>query len=359
MTGLCGIVRGIDILSEKKDVAVMSSTVFFKMGYRLKRLGIKGCALKVMKKMNLAHFNENEYLYQNYYTKLKEDDYAKELSDWYRMRTGRDPKYIEAPVTFNDKIQWMKLHDNTPIKAICADKYRVRDYIEQCGLGDKLHLIPLLGAWSDADDVDFDSLPNRFVLKQNAGSQMTCVVLDKRRIDKEKTRQMLRGWLNFTYGYMGMERQYLSCPKLIIAEEYIEEMDGNLHDYKVHCFNGEPKVIEVVGDRVIETHEAYTAFYDCDWKRLNIRTKYRTFIDYSEGQLRRPDNLDDILAVARKLSEPFMYVRVDLYNITSEEGNKIYFGELTFTPANGADEWEPESVDYEWGRMIKLPIEQN
>jgi hypothetical protein len=328
------------------------------MDYCLKHLGIKGCVLKAMKAIKLARFNENEYLYQNYYTKLKEEDYTQELYDWYRMRTGRDPKYIEKPVTFNDKIQWMKLHDDTPIKAICADKYRVRDYIEKCGLGDKLRLIPLLGAWDNVDDIDFDTLPDRFVLKQNAGSGMNYIVQDKSSLDLEAIKKMLKKWLNTTYGFVGMEKQYFSCPRLIIAEKYMEEMDGNLHDYKIHCFHGEPKVFEMIGDRNLENHTACEAYYDANWNRLNIRTKFGNYIDYPQ-ELSRPENIDDILEVARKLSSPFPYVRVDLYNITSKEGNKIYFGELTFTPANGADEWEPESVDYEWGRMIRLPIEQD
>lgn len=332
------------------------NNVFFKIGYMWKRLGAKGCALKAMHMLHLTPFDEKAYLYDHYYTKLKEEDYTQELYDWYRMRTGRDPKYIEHPVTFNDKIQWMKLHDNTPIKSICADKYRVREYIEQCGLGDKLHLIPLLGAWDNVDAIDFDSLPDRFVLKQNASSGMNYIVRDKNKLDLEKIKKMLKVWLNTTYGYMGIEQQYFSCPRLIIAEKYMEEMDGNLHDYKIHCFHGEPRVFEMIGDRNLEDHTAYAAYYDADWNHLDIRTKFGKYTDYPQG-LERPENLDDILEIARKLSAPFPYVRVDLYNITSKEGNKVYFGELTFTPANGADAWEPESIDYEWGRMIKLPIE--
>ena len=213
--------------------------------YRARRLGPAGLARVMEKKLFNKPFNTYLYLQKRYYEKLTESEYARELGLWYRAQTGRTIENIEHPETFNDKLQWLKLHDNTELKAICADKYRVRRVIEEANLPD-LKLAPLLGAWDSADAIDFDRLPEAFVLKQNAACHLNYIVKDKSKMDVDRVRALMREWLQITFGFEGMELQYLKSPKKIIAEAYLEGLDGNLFDYKIYCFNGEPTYIEVI-----------------------------------------------------------------------------------------------------------------
>ena len=315
--------------------------------YRARRLGLGGLVGFACGKLFKRPFDSYLYQQKHYYEKLPESAYPGELGLWYKAMTGRTLENIEHPVTFNDKMQWLKLHDNTEVKAICADKYRVRGYIEQAGLPD-LKLAPLLGAWDRAEDIDFDALPKAFVLKQNAACHLNLIVKDKSKLDIEKTRATMKTWLEITFGFEGMELQYLKSPKKIIAEAYLEGLDGNLYDYKIYCFNGAPAYVEVIGDRDLVKHTGYEAFFDLDWNIQEFATaSYPIYPKPPE----RPKNLDRMIEIARVLSKPFPFVRVDLYNLDGE----IYFGELTFTSTNGIGRWVPQGTNERLGEMLRLP----
>ena len=154
-------------------------------------------------------------------------------------------------------------------------------------------------------------------------------------------------WLHTPFGYKGMEVQYINIPRKIIAEKYIEQKDGNLLDYKIYCFNGEPAYFQMIGDRDLKKHDGRLAFYDIHWNLMEF-----TSGDYPEYEykLEKPKCLDDLINISRILSSDFQFVRIDLYVI--DEG--IKFGEMTFTPANGNLPWKPQSANLMLGEMMKL-----
>lgn len=205
--------------------------------------------------------------------------------------------------------------------------------------------------WDKAADIDFDSLPEKFVLKCNHGSGMNIVVKDKSKLNFPKTRRRLDGWLKVDYAHIGgaFELHYSAIPRKIIAEQFIEEMDGNLHDYKFHCFGGEPKFIQTMGNRNLEKHTGFQMFYDTKWEKMPqlVTTVYPPY----ENDISRPAVLSQLLEVARCLSEPFCYVRVDLYVIH----DKVYFSEMTFTPDSGGMKFASPSADKMLGDLLELP----
>lgn len=261
------------------------------------------------------------------------EDYPRLLKRWNKLH-GMGDFDLNNPRSFNEKIQWIKLHDVTPLMTKLADKYLVRDWIEE-KIGAQ-YLIPLLGVWDRFDDIIFDELPDRFVLKCNHGSGMNLVVKDKKTFDRAEAKTMFDQWILTNYAFQnGFELQYKDIPRKIIAEEYIEQMDEDLLDYKIHCFGGKPKIIHVIGDRNLARHTAKEAFFDLDWNPVNWM--YHTYDSY-DVLPEKPNNLNELLRICRILSEEFRYVRVDLYDISG----KILFGELTFTPAGGYGKWGGE-----------------
>lgn len=284
-----------------------------------------------------------------YYDKLTKDELKKELQEMFESSVGFACD-LDHPRKFTEKIQWMKIYDSTPIKTCLADKYRVREWV-----GKKIgyeHLVPLISVWDSFDEIDFSKLPNAFCLKMNHGSAMNYVVRDKNKADIKKIEKKFRAWIDRPAEAITLEMQYKDIPKKILAEQYIEEMDGRLYDYKIHCFDGKPQFIQCIGDRDIDKHTGYQQHYDINWNKLDW-----TFGDYPDFpyDLDKPNKLEEMIDIAKILSADFNYVRVDLYEI----GNKVYFGEMTFTPASGRypynRKWN-ESLDRKYGDMIKLKI---
>lgn len=276
---------------------------------------------------------------------------SSELANAYKRSTGIDMDPWN-PKNFTEKIQWLKINDVTPLKTELADKYLVRDWIKR-KIGDK-YLVPLLGVWNNANNIDFDKLPDKFVLKANHGSGMNIVIKDKKSLTPEKIRSLKRVmniWLRRNFGAPGLEVQYIDIPRKIIAEKYIEQSDGNLVDYKMHCFNGVPKFIQVIGNRNLRSHTGYQINKDFNWNSLDW-----IFEDYPRYQTSppKPDCLQELYDIAKDLSQGFAYVRVDMYDVDG----KIYFGEMTFTPASGyymeKGTWT-DKVNLEIGKMITLP----
>lgn len=283
---------------------------------------------------------------EKHYITLTADEKKQELARWYLSLTGQRLD-LEEPRSFNEKIQWLKIFDTIDQKTVLSDKYLVRDWIEK-EIGEQ-YLIPIYGVWENAQDIDFDLLPEKFVLKANHGSAMNLVVKDKNQLDYGKVCRMANRWMQTPYDLSGMEQQYFSIPRRIIAEEYIEQMDGNLLDYKIHCFNGEPKLIQVIGDRDFKRHSGKEAFFDLKWNRNDYM--YNTYQQY-EIAPEKPVCLEKMLEIAKKLSKEFIYVRVDLYMID----NTVKFGEMTFTPASGIGKWTKEEINQMVGSWIKLCI---
>ena len=259
---------------------------------------------------------------------------------------------MNHPSTSNEKILWLKLHTyyKNPLVTQCADKYAVREYVTKCGCGEILN--ELYGVWTNPDDIDFEQLPDKFVLKNNYFYHMNLVVPDKSKLDIPATRQLLHEWLQSDGHLVYSEMQYEAIPKKIIAEKFIETEDGlSPADYKIYCCNGQPTYIMV-----------------CIGREQNVKPKFYYFDIH--GTLQReltndglhaptdfhydiPAGWDKMIEYAKKLSSPFPFVRADFYL----EGGKVIFGELTFTPAAGIDSEKLPYTDQLIGDLIKLPID--
>lgn len=281
-----------------------------------------------------------------FYNYMSDEKFLKKK---YKIIMGRELP-LDRPQTFNEKLQWLKLHDRKTEYTTLVDKYQVRGYIKST-LGERF-LIPLLGGWESPDDIDFESLPNQFVLKcnHNSGRGM-CVCTDKNKIDIPNVKKQLRKGLKENYYIIGREWPYKDVKRRIIAEKYMIDNDlKDTRDYKIHCFNGEPKYIQVVGNRNHKTHTGNRLFYDFNWKRTEWG--FGNYPPY-DSEFERPLRLDSMYDVAKKLSHNHMYIRVDLYEINGE----VYFGELTFFPQSGLytyNDYYSYETDLMLGNELKL-----
>lgn len=270
----------------------------------------------------------------------------KKLKEKFRRRMKYELN-MDHPRSYNEKIQWKKINDRNPLLTVTADKYAVRSYIKEA-LGEELAsktLIPLYHVTDNPEDIPFDSLPEKFVVKPNHGSQMHLIVKDKKNISPDQIVQECKKWLKVQYGLYGHEWAYRNIKKNIIVEKLLETSDGSLPlDYKFYCFNGKCKVIRVTKNRF--GNEINAGYFDTQWNLLNAGLPgYNSY-----NMFDKPSNIADIIDLAEKLSQPFDYVRVDLYNVDS----RIYFGELTHYEASGFGRFEPEDFDFKLGEYWTL-----
>ncbi len=295
--------------------------------------------LKTVHAQNLQQIQEN--------TQLSFEQWVERVKEKYRLAMQCELN-LEKPTKFTEKIQYRKLFEHNPLYSQLADKYAVREWVKQ-RIGEE-YLIPLLGAWDKAEKIDFDALPNNFVLKTNHACGTNIIIRDKKCINRKQIIEQLNYWLKYPYWAISGEFHYKDIKPMILAEEYISQMDGNLFDYKIHCFNSVPTYIQVIGDRDIDRHTGKQANYDFAWKRLPWISE--TYPAYST-ELEKPILLDELYRVSKTLCEGFGYVRVDLYIID----NQIKFGEMTFTPGNGIFPYRgtwTEELDLKYGKMMVL-----
>lgn len=263
----------------------------------------------------------------------------------YRISTGRRLN-LKNPKRFNEKLQWYKLHYREQLMVKCSDKFGVRDYVNSKGLDDLM--IPLYGVYDRAEDINFDILPNKFVLKTTNGSHTNILCQDKGMLNIEQTRRKLNQWLNDWQGKMGREWAYYDIKPRIICEKYLEKDENNdLIDYKFFCFNGEPFCLYVIAERFLQDG-IKLGVYDTEFNKLPY---YRSDIRELKSHITKPKNFDRMLEIARILSEDFPHVRVDLYNIDG----KIYFGELTFYNGSGYKDHLPHEFEFILGEKFILP----
>lgn len=252
---------------------------------------------------------------------------------------------LDNPQTFNEKLQWLKLYNRKPEYTMMVDKYKVREYIAQT-LGEE-YLIPLIGVWDDPDEIDFDALPDQFVLKCNHNSGLgMCICKDKSKLDIPKVKAELRKGLKQDYYLPGREWPYKNVPRKVICEKYMTDNDdgSELTDYKFFCFNGVPKFMYISKDN---SENATTDFFDMEFNHLDMRMK-----DPNSNVIpSKPDLFDEMKAIAEKLSKGIPFVRVDLYVISGG----IYFGELTFFHNAGFCSIHPDYWGKTLGDWIKLP----
>lgn len=255
---------------------------------------------------------------------------------------------IDNPQTFNEKLQWLKLYDHDPKYTMMVDKYKVRDYIED-QLG-KEYLIPLIGVWDDPDDIDFNKLPDQFVLKCNHNSGLgMCICKDKSKLDIKKTKAELRKGLKQDYYLTGREWPYKNVPRKIVAEKYmVDEKYKELVDYKFYCFDGKPEFLYIATANIKNgCKNDLMSFLDTEW---NLLPFYRKDHQPFPFDMEKPEKLKDMLCIAKKLSKGIPFVRVDLYCINS----CIFFSEFTFFPGSGFGKFSPEIWDEKIGSYIRI-----
>ncbi len=264
-----------------------------------------------------------------------------ELMYYYHFHKFPD---LKNPKTQNEKLPWLKLYNRKPEYSTMVDKVLVKDYIAE-KIGEE-YVIPTLGVWERAEDINFGSLPEQFVIKCNHDSHGVIVCKDKSKLDVEDTRRRLGKRLaNNGYSY-GREWPYKNVERRILAEQFIKDDSGELIDYKIHCFNGEPKFVLVCQDRFGKTG-LKEDFYDLSWNVMDVK---RPNVEHGTPIL-KPMAFDKMLELSRTLSKDVPFLRVDYYYTQG----KILFGELTLFPASGFQRFIPESYDKIFGDWIQLP----
>ena len=252
---------------------------------------------------------------------------------------------LKNPQTFNEKLQWLKLYDRKPEYTTMVDKVEAKIWVAE-RIGEE-YVIPTLGVWDRAEDIDFDSLPDQFVLKTNHDSGGIIICKDKSNLDKEAARKKLNSSLKRNFYEFGREWPYKSVQPKVLAERILlsDSEDGDIPDYKFMCFNGKVECCFIVTERHSDTGIKVT-FLDKDWNRMPFTRHYPA----ADRVLARPVNYDVMVNLAERLSAGTKFLRVDFYEVN----NKIYFGELTFFPGCGYEEFSPEEWDYRLGNLIKL-----
>ena len=273
----------------------------------------------------------------------------REANRCYRMYFPNDIHW-ENPRNIVEKTFWLLLHTDTSLWTQCTDKYLVRDYVTQCGLANLL--VKQYGSWNDANEIDFDSLPNKFVLKPNHTCSQYLIVKDKTKLNLDKVRETCNNWLKIPYGYSGMQLHYLGIKPRLIADELLEgdtlqrELHSNsLIDYKFVCCEGEPQCVFMVYGR--DKKGINMALFDMNWNRDRNHINETDVYRYPDDNIPKPVCFDEMVEACKILSKPFPQVRCDFYVING----KPYFGELTFTSAWGF--WSYDFYD-ELGDKIDL-----
>ena len=274
-------------------------------------------------------------------------DTAKKFDARFRMHRSLN---LKNPQTLADKVSYIELHDQSPLAPMCTDKYAVRDYVAQKGYAKAL--VPLVGGpWSSLDEVNFDILPDSFALKATHGCKMNFIVPDKKTMNLEKCQAEMKRWMTTTYGKYSMELHYTQIPHRMYAETFLGDM-ARLTDYKFHCLNGIPQFVIAITGRESNGDKAMKAtidLFDMQWNPI-----FEVTGDGSEvagtGNVPKPEHFEEMVEMAKRLSEDFKFVRVDLY----EKDEQVFFGELTFTPAACVFPYLSDKFVADMGKKLRI-----
>lgn len=250
--------------------------------------------------------------------------------------------HLKAPVNYTEKIQWVKLYDRRPEYNTYVDKYEVRDYIKQRIGAD--YLIPLIDVYDHPDNIDWSSLPNRFVLKCTHGSSMNIICTDKEQLDEAQTKLQLSHWMHVNLFWLGREWAYKDVKPRIICEAFISDNTQTPHDYKVICFNGKPHLIEIHTDRF---GEHTLDFYSLDWRHMDYVDGYPS----CHHNIEKPPVLDEMLRLSEQLATGTCISRIDWYYVSG----KLFFGEITLYEASGFPRAYKSDANLYLGNQIQLP----
>lgn len=267
----------------------------------------------------------------------------------FRLNIGKKLN-LDNPQSFNEKLQWLKLYDQRPEYTVMVDKIASKKWVSD-KIGEK-YIIPTLGIWDKAEDIDFDSLPNQFVLKTNHDSGGVIICKDKFKLDIRKARKTLDKSLRRNYYIRKREWPYKNVSRRILAENLIFDVDNPdnpLNDYKFFCFNGEMVFMLITNERGINTTKF--DYFDKQFNHLPFKQGGENY----QGLINRPKNFDLMISLAEKLSMGIPHVRVDFYDVNG----KVYFGEMTFFDSGGFATFDPEKWDYKFGSLLRLPASKH
>lgn len=263
----------------------------------------------------------------------------------YKAHFGKELD-LDHPRTFNEKLQWLKLHDRNPLYTTLVDKYEVKDHVARI-IGPEF-IIPTLAVWNSVDEIDFRALPNQFVLKCTHDSSSVAICRDKRAFDERKARNMLARGLRKNFYWRGREWPYKDVKPRILAEQYMEDAaTRELRDYKFFAFDGVVRALFVASDRQNPNEETKFDFFDAEFRHLPFTNGHPN----ATSPIAPPKNFELMKTLAAKLSQGIPHVRVDFYEVNG----KVYFGELTFSHWSGFIPFDPEEWDYTFGSWLTLP----
>ncbi len=300
--------------------------------------------LRLMKYISNSNYRFKVNAVRGMYNSMPDEEYLKHM---FKATMGYELN-LDNPQTFNEKLQWLKLYDRKSIYTTMVDKYEVKNYVAKI-IGEE-YIIPTIGIWDSFEEIDFEKLPNEFVLKSTHDSGGLVICRDKNEMDLDHTRKKIVKSLKRNYFYYGREWPYKHVKPRIIVEKYMEDSTDQmskstiLKDYKVYTFNGKAKICMINQDRGIYTKADY---FDRNYKWLNFTWGY----DHSSNKPPRPKNYELMFELAERLAIGTIELRVDFYEVNGI----LYFGELTFFDGSGFDRMEPVEWDYTLGSWIKLP----
>lgn len=257
---------------------------------------------------------------------------------------------LNNPATFNEKLNWLKLYSRKSEYTTMVDKWEVNDFVSE-RIGSE-YLVPTIGVWNSFEEIDFSQFPDQFVLKCTHDSGSTVICKNKDEFDYEKAKKKLTLALKKSQYYKGREWAYKNVQPRIMAEGLlIDNQSNDLPDYKFFCFNGKPEYILFCSERFSDTGLVLD-FYNTEW--VHMPFKRPPYYPHSKNTTQRPSNLDEMIILAKRLSNGIPFVRVDFYSVSG----KIYFGELTLYPGNGFEPFEPFEWDKKFGDLLVLPKEK-
>ena len=262
----------------------------------------------------------------------------------YRVKFGRKLD-LKKPERFTEKIQWYKLNYKNDLMPMCSDKYAVREYIAAKGL--KHILNELYEVFERPEDISFENLPEKFVLKLSNGSGTNLLCTDKSTLNLQNVIKEFQEYMFKVKANLGREWPYMKAKPVIIAERLLEDethINNAINDYKIFCYDGKPEYVICISDRYSD--RCNHLVYDTQWNKIPVASEDARI----EEDAPRPENLQEMLEIAEKLSADFPYARIDLYSLN----NKIYFGEITFYPWSGYMEFEPDEFDFILGKKFSL-----
>lgn len=299
-----------------------------------------------MWKMKLKNLPAVVYLRREYWRRRGKKEFNK-YSDYESISKkyeslGRHLNLVD-PKRFTEKLQWLKLFWRNDDMPICSDKYEVREYLSRHGYSELLN--DLICEFDDMDHFDSASLPKQFVIKAAHGSGWNMIVKDKDKVNWFWWKRIMKSWLKQNLYWFGREWNYQNQKPRIIVEKYLEDDSGELRDFKIFCFNGNPQFVQIDENRTSNHKRVYV---DCEGKPLPIKDSQAHGIP---SQIHFSDVQKEMIQIAADLSKPFPHVRVDFY----EQNGRIIFGEMTFFDGSGFYSFDPDEWDYTIGEMLELP----